>query len=118
MGLGMNAAIPATTLLPGVGDWFETTGLRLGGTMASMYVTSTRTGLVETERQKFIDQYGVDPEKSTGQLRTKWDEQLNYKLRYALPSEILTGESFAERSNAGKAGWGTIDMIANFAPVL
>lgn len=118
MGLGMNVAIPATTLLPGVWDWFETIWLRVGGALASQYAISTRTWLVQTERQKFIDQYGVDPEESTGQLRQKWDDMLNYKMRNSLPSEILTGVDFKDRSTAGMMWWGTFDMIANFAPVM
>ncbi len=64
MGMAMNVALPSTTLLPGVGDWFESTGLRLGGALASQYAIATRTGMVQTERQKFMDQYGVDPEKA------------------------------------------------------
>lgn len=97
----MNVAIPSTQLLPGVGDWFETTGLRLGGALASEYVKYTRGGIIERERQKFIDDYGVDPENTTNPaLRKAWTDSLEYKMRYALPSEILTGNKFSERSNA------------------
>lgn len=118
MGAAMNVALPSTTLLPGVGDWFESTGLRLGGALASQYALATRTGMVQSERQKFMDQYGVDPEKSEGALKQKWEEQLNYKMRHALPSEILTGQTFSERSNGGQLLWGAFDAAANFAGVM
>lgn len=90
MGAAMNVVLPSTTLLPGVGDWFESTGLRLGGALASQYALATRSGMVEKERQKFIDTYGLDPEKANPALKAEWDKNLEYKMRYALPSEILT----------------------------
>lgn len=118
MWAAMNVALPSTTLLPGVGDWFEATGLRLGWALASQYALATRTGMVQSERQTFIDQYGVDPEKAEGPLKAKWEEQLNYKMRHALPSEILTGQTFSERGNGGQLLWGAFDAAANFAGVM
>ncbi len=48
----------------------------------------------------------------------KWEEQLNYKMRHALPSEILTGQTFNERGNGGQLLWGAFDAAANFAGVM
>ncbi len=118
MGAAMNVILPSTTLLPGVGDWFESTGLRLGWALASQYALATRSGMVESERQKFIDTYGVDPEKANPALKAQWDKNLEYKMRYALPSEILTGDKFSERGNAGQLLWGAFDAASNFAWVM
>lgn len=71
--------------------------------------------MVESERQKFIDTYGVDPEKANPALKAQWDKNLEYKMRYALPSEILTGDKFSERGNAGQLLWGAFDAASNFA---
>lgn len=112
----MNVAIPGTTLLPGVGDWFETTGLRLGGALASVYVNNTRGGLIEAERKKFEEEYGVNPETTNDpKLKAEWQNLIDYKLRHALPSEILTGQTFSERDNSGQLLWGAFDAATNFA---
>lgn len=118
MWAAMNVILPSTTLLPWVGDWFESTGLRLGWALASQYALATRSGMVESERQKFIDTYWVDPEKANPALKAQWDKNLEYKMRYALPSEILTWDKFSERSNAWQLLWGAFDAASNFAWVM
>lgn len=39
-------------------------------------------------------------------------------MRHALPSEILTGQTFSERSNGGQLLWGAFDAAANFSGVM
>ncbi len=86
--------------------------------MASQYALATRSGMVEKERQNFIDKYGTDPEKANPALKAEWDKNLEYKMRYALPSEIITGDKFSERSNLGQLFWGAFDAASNFAGVM
>lgn len=62
----MTAGLPLSTLLPGVGGFIQDNILGMGNAIAHKYIEATRGGLIETERQAFIDKYGVDPEDAQG----------------------------------------------------
>lgn len=112
----MTAGLPLSTLLPGVGGFIQDNILGMGNAIAHKYIESTRGGLIESERQGFIDKYGIDPEQAQGQLKDEWNNYINYKLKYSTVSESF-GVKFDEQSLAWKIGYGLVDNIANFAGV-
>lgn len=111
--------LPATTLIGwGVGDFMQDKVFRTGNYFAEKYTEATRGGIIETERQKIIEQYGVDPEKLSGEDRMNWENYLNYRMKYANPSEIITGTQLENRSTAGKWTLGVVDTVANMVGVI
>ena len=72
--------------------------MMLGTTVAGWVAKTSRGGIVESEKQKFIDNYGIDPDKTdNANLKKAFSEQLNYTIRHSLPMEILTGTKNTDR---------------------
>lgn len=72
--------------------------MMVGTTAAGMFAKATRIGIVDKERQAFIAAYGIDPDKTDNiSIKKAFEEKINFSIRNALPSQILTGVSYNER---------------------
>lgn len=110
----VNYVMPASPLLPWVGQWMESTWLRLWSVIAQKFTEQTRTWIIDVEREKFMQAYGVDPEKSTGELRKNWENFVNFKLKNSTISEALTWVQREDRWLAGQWWFWLVDVLWDF----
>jgi hypothetical protein len=62
-----------------------------GTTAAGAIAKATRIGIVDKQKQEFIAKYGIDPDTSDNiGIKKAFEEQVNFAIRNALPSQILT----------------------------
>lgn len=113
----MTVWIPSTALLPGAGDMFEKVLLQTGTWTTGKISEYTKSWLYERERSAFEAKYGVNPDEASPELKSQWDQLIQYKLRYSTPSENLTGVAVKDRSGFGQFLYGAADTAANFVGV-
>ena len=119
MRVGIYGWLPFAGTLPGIGNWVTNNVMMIGNQVAGYMAKQLRTWVVEQERQKFIDSYGIDPTTTdNNSIKSVFEDQLNYRIRHSLPSEILTGTSYNERGMMGQATTSIIDGLANMSGLL
>lgn len=101
---------PASPLIPwGVGEFMQDYVMWASLKIWSAITQATRWGIVEKERQKFVEDYWIDPEKANGSLRESWNNYINFQLKYSSFSEMMTGTKMEERTTWEKWWWGALD---------
>lgn len=119
MRVGIYGGLPFAGTLPGIGNWVQDNVMMIGNQMAGFASKQLRIGVADQERQKFKEKYGIDPVTAEdNSIKAAFEDQLNYRIRHSLPSEILTGTAYKDRGMIGQATTSIIDGLANMSGLL